>query len=69
LKRNQLEEYSRLKWFDYGGVVLYLEGKISSPEEITLRCCQEQGIIYMADYVLDDFGQLRELRYDRIDYF
>ncbi len=49
--------------------MLYFEGRISSPEEITIRCCQEHGAVYMADYVLDDSGQLRELRYDRVNFF
>jgi len=52
-----------------GGVILYFEGRESSPEEIASKCCQEQGAVYMADYVLDDYGQLRELRYDKIMQF
>lgn len=49
--------------------MLYFEGRISSPEEITIQSCQEHGAVYMADYVLDDSGQLRELRYDRVNFF
>ncbi|MGN1204271.1 MAG: hypothetical protein ACI4SA_04355 [Lachnospiraceae bacterium] len=47
------------------GVSLYLEGKPADPMTIAYHCvCEEET--YMADYVLDDAGILRELRYDRI---
>lgn len=47
------------------GVSLYLEGKPASPEVIADKCVCEDAI-YMADYVLDEDGRLKELRYDRI---
>lgn len=47
------------------GVRLFLEGKPASPEDIADKCVCENAI-YMADYVLDDEGRLKELRYDRI---
>lgn len=47
------------------GVVLFLDGKGTSPEEIACKCIQEE-CTYMADYVLDDEGKLKELRYDKV---
>lgn len=47
------------------GVALFLEGEPSSPEEIAGRCIREESI-YMADYILDEQGILKELRYDKV---
>lgn len=47
------------------GVSLFLEGKPASPKTIADKCVREDAI-YMADYVLDEDGRLKELRYDRI---
>lgn len=47
------------------GVYLYLEGKPSTPEEIAGECIREDAD-YMADYVLNEEGALKELRYDRV---
>ena len=47
------------------GVSLFLEGEPATPEDIAGKCVCED-MIYMADYVLDDNGILKELRYDRI---
>ncbi|MDE5801570.1 MAG: hypothetical protein K2I22_01465 [Lachnospiraceae bacterium] len=47
------------------GVSLFLEGKPASPKAIADKCVREDAI-YMADYVLDEDGRLKELRYDRI---
>lgn len=57
--REKLENVRR------SGVSLYLEGKPASPEMIADKCVCE-NTIYMADYVLDDEGNLKELRYDRV---
>lgn len=47
------------------GVLLYLEGQPADPVTIADRCVREDET-YMADYVTDETGRLRELRYDRI---
>lgn len=47
------------------GVDLYLDGTRSSPDVIAYRCIREDKI-YMADYIWDEGGNLKELRYDRI---
>ena len=47
------------------GARLYLEGKQSTPEAI-VRCCVNEEMSYMPDYVLNDCGKLTEVRYDKI---
>lgn len=57
--RNSLESIAR------EGVFLYLEGRLSSPDEICRQCIAEEAI-YMADYIMDELGQLKELRYNKV---
>lgn len=47
------------------GVSLFLEGHPSNPATIA-KCCVRESETYMADYILDDAGHLKELRYDRV---
>jgi hypothetical protein len=47
------------------GVFLYIEDRLSSPDEICRECIAEEAI-YMADYIMDEFGQLKELRYNKV---
>ena len=47
------------------GVTLYLDGKAATPDEIA-ACCVYDNSIYMPDYVMDDKGTLKEIRYDKI---
>lgn len=55
--REKLEQVQRT------GVDLFLEGEPTTPDIIVSRCVCENSS-YMADYVLDDKGILKELRYD-----
>ena len=50
------------------GVDLYLEGEPASPEEIARKfyVCEED--VYMPDFVMDEHGRLKEVRYDKIKY-
>lgn len=48
------------------GVLLYVDGFISTPEEIMMQHCVQEERMYMADFILNDQGKLVELRYDRI---
>ena len=50
------------------GVCLFLEGKPATPDEIAGRCVCEEAV-YMADYVMDENGSLKELRYDKVTYW
>lgn len=55
----------KLEQMQHSGVSLFLEGKQATPELIANRCVCEDST-YMADYVLDNDGILKELRYDRV---
>lgn len=61
------EMYSMLRHAENKGVCLYLEGEKASPGEIVNRYCLNEESIYMPDYVLDEKGELKELRYDKIE--
>ena len=50
----------------YGKVDLYIEGKISTLEEVTATCKVCESYSYMADYIVDENGYLREIHYDRV---
>jgi hypothetical protein len=55
-----------LKSISEQGVKLYIDGKLATADEITRRCVNEKKTAYMADYVLDNEGNLAEIRYDRV---
>lgn len=57
--RSSLESIAR------EGVFLYLEGRLSSPDEIFRECIAEEAT-YMADYIMNEIGQLKELRYNKV---
>lgn len=45
---------------------VYMDDKRITLEEALNRCVQERAV-YMPDYVLDEKGVLKQLRFDRID--
>lgn len=47
------------------GAVLYLDGTLSSPKKISSAVFREDHF-YMADFVTDERGYIREIRYDSI---
>lgn len=47
------------------GTLLYMDGKLATPSQISAAMVKEQ-CGYMADYVADDDGNICEIRYDRI---
>lgn len=49
------------------GVALYLDGHVSTPEEIARTYAINEDLVYMPDYVVDETGTLREVRYDKIE--
>ena len=55
----------KLEIISQSGVCLFLEGEPATPEQIAGRCVCEETV-YMADYVMDETGALKELRYDRV---
>ena len=48
------------------GVGCYLDGKPSHPEEIVHRCCVCEDTVYMPDFVTDETGRLKEVRYEEV---
>lgn len=57
--RSQLEKQEK------NGVKLYLNGLPSTTEHIVKNCINEDTV-YMPDYVTDENGKVKEIRYDRI---
>ncbi len=55
----------KLENISKAGVELFLEGQPATPKQIAERCVCEESV-YMADYVIDETGTLKELRYDRV---
>lgn len=56
---------SQLEKLEKKGVKLYFDGAPSSTEDIVKKCVNEDTV-YMPDYVTDENGKLKEIRYDRI---
>lgn len=63
-KEKQLKK--QLKEAENNGVSLFLEGRPATPKKIADMCLKEDTV-YMADYVVDEEGKWKELRYDRIE--
>ena len=61
MERHLREIYSK-------GVDLYLEGEPASPEEIARKFFVNEDTVYMPDFVTDEDGTLREVRYDSVEY-
>ena len=55
----------RLERMEKQGVKLYLDGAPSTTEYI-IRNCVNEDTVYMPDYVKDEHGIVKEIRYDRI---
>lgn len=47
------------------GIKLYLDGAPSTTDYIVNSCINEDTV-YMPDYVTDESGKVKEIRYDRI---
>lgn len=56
----------RLEQIAECGVSLYLDGQEASPKKITDVCMVREKGVYMPDYITDDDGVLKEVRYDKI---
>ena len=55
----------RLKKLEKEGIKLFLNGVPSTTEYIVENCINEDTV-YMPDYVTDECGRIKEIRYDRI---
>ena len=47
------------------GATLYINDQIAEPETIA-ECCMEEKTVYMPDYVLDESGAIKEIRFDKV---
>lgn len=57
---------SLLMQLERDGVSFYLNGKRSGPREIISQCYVREKTVYMPDFVMDEEGQLQEVRYDEV---
>lgn len=57
----------RLKRYEKAGVKLFLDGVPTNTEHIIEKCVREDTA-YMADYITDDVGNVREIRYDEVSH-
>lgn len=48
------------------GIVIFLDGIPSNPQAVTNVLCVNEESSFMRDYVTDEKGVWRELRFDRI---
>ncbi|MDE7405215.1 MAG: hypothetical protein K2M81_08925 [Lachnospiraceae bacterium] len=55
----------QLEQMEREGVILYLNG-VPSTTEYIMKNCVNEDTIYMPDYVIDENGKIKEIRYDRI---
>lgn len=56
---------ARLEKMEKEGVKLYVNGALSTSEYI-VRHCVNEDTVYMPDYVTDESGRVKEIRYDKI---
>lgn len=57
----------RLERYEKAGIKLFLDGVPSNTEHIIEKCIREDTA-YMADYIADDIGNVKEVRYDEISH-
>ena len=48
------------------GTKLYINDELTTPEVIA-QICMEDTAVYMPDYVVDRFGTLVEIRFDKVE--
>lgn len=51
------------------GVMIFLDGMESNPSTVTNMLCVNEERSFMRDYVTDEKGVWRELRFDSIRFF
>lgn len=49
-------------------VDLYVDGRPATQDEVAKICKVYEGYSYMADYILDENGVLKEIHYDKVCY-
>lgn len=56
---------AQLSVLEKAGIKLYLNGMPSNTEYIVQNCVREDTV-YMPDYITDEKGNIKEVRYDKI---
>ncbi|MCI8506145.1 MAG: hypothetical protein HFI67_08165 [Lachnospiraceae bacterium] len=56
----------QMKRYEKQGVEITLSGERSSPEQIASACAVREHGCYMGDYIWNEKGNLKEIRYDKI---
>ena len=56
---------AQLSVLEKAGIKLYLNGVPSNTEYIVQNCVREDTM-YMPDYITDEKGNIKEVRYDKI---
>ena len=52
---------------DWSNVEVYVDGHPTTQDEVAKICSVSEEYSYMADFIIDDDGFLKEIRYDRIN--
>ena len=64
------EEYDSLvrtlAAYQRAGVYLTLGGRPASPRELANVCVARESSCYMSDFIQDEQGRLREIRFDKV---
>ena len=55
----------RLEQLEREGIKLFFNGVPSTTEYIVENCIREDTV-YMPDYVTDEYGRIKEIRYDKV---
>lgn len=62
------ELFSKMNQMAKNGTKLYLDGTPATPLEVAEICVRETPI-YMPDYVMDEDGSVKQVRFDKITDF
>lgn len=68
LSKDKEEILSRMKKFEERGTEFFLEDRPCSPEEVAEMYFGE-NMIYMPDYIMNEKGEVVQIRYDKITDF
>jgi hypothetical protein len=67
MREGQIQLYAELQTFVDQGIMLFLDGRQSTPEYVTHILYAGENNCYMRDYVYDvRKGGLRELHFDKL---
>ena len=61
------EMRDKLSAYQQAGVSLTLSGRLSSPGYLAYMCVVRERGRYMTDYIPDEYGNLCEIRFDKVE--